>query len=112
MALRAPPQNLVNDFRQVYEWMIGLSGLLFEFDPSIQFTSWWRSEAENRAVGGDPQSQHLFGFAFDLVTERTRDLQNALNQVGLISVAESDHLHVQLLPAGALERAGVFGVSV
>lgn len=112
MSLSAPPQNLVNDFREVYEWMIGLSGLIFEFDPRVQFTSWWRSEAQNRSVGGDPHSQHLFGFAFDLITERTRDLQNALNQIGLVSVAESDHLHVQLLPAGALERAGLFAPTI
>lgn len=112
MSLQGPPQDLVNQFPEVFGYLISLSQAISEFDPSTQFTSWWRSDSLNRSVGGDPHSQHLFGFAFDLVGNRSREVQDALNRIGLVAVAESDHLHVQLFPAGTLESAGFFGRTI
>jgi len=112
MSLQGPPQNIVNQFPEVFRYLVALSGAIADFDPSTQFTSWWRSDAVNRAVGGDPHSQHLFGFAFDLVSDRSREIQDAINGIGLVAVAESDHLHIQLFPPGTLQRAGLFGRTI
>jgi hypothetical protein len=92
--------------------MIRLSAEIFRFDPTTQFTSWWRSDVENTAVGGHPHSQHLFGFAFDLVANSSQEIADAVNGIGLIAVPEFDHLHIQLLPHGELERQGFFADTI
>lgn len=65
---------------------------------SIQPTSWFRTRAENAAVGGVPTSLHLLGLAVDFVGD-----QAALNRVrgiwraiGLTALDEGDHLHIEL----------------
>jgi len=62
-------------------------------------TSWFRTPEENFRVGGEPESQHQLGFAFDAVGdwEGVRDRAKA---AGLFPVIESDHIHVQVMPAG------------
>ena len=79
---------------------------------SLLLTSWFRSPQRNRAVGGSPESQHLFGLAVDLVgpTETLKMVQTAANRVGLIAVDEiatKGHLHIQLFPKGFLRSRGV-----
>lgn len=72
-------------------------------------TSWWRSPQHNRAVGGHPESQHIFALAIDVAGTRDqrRDIVTAARRVGLTAVDEGSHVHVQAFPAGALRRAGV-----
>lgn len=47
-------------------------------------------------------SQHLLGFALDLVTPRPAALVRGLNAAGLFAVDEGDHVHVQAFRAGQL----------
>ncbi len=72
----------------------GLSG------PDVFLSSWWRSPIGNQRVGGNPNSQHLLGLAFDLVVPNPQLVVTALNRQGVIALNEGDHVHVQLLAAG------------
>ena len=75
---------------------------------SVTFTSWWRDPASNAAVGGDAASQHLIGWAVDVVpAERIDQLAASMRSAGLVAVEYSSHVHVQLLPAGLLARSGL-----
>lgn len=63
-------------------------------------TSWWRSVAHNREVGGVASSQHLVGAAVDLVAAPSVLAAIADRLSGrLVVVRESDHLHVQAFSA-------------
>ncbi len=83
--------------------------LLLRIVPGLTATSWFRTAATNRRVGGDPESQHLFAIAVDLdgSDDALRRAQAEAPRVGLIPVREPSHLHVQLFPRGALARVGV-----
>ncbi len=77
--------------------------------PGLGLTSWFRTPSVNREAGGDPESQHLFGLAWDLDTrtlDKARVIQ-AARDAGLVAVDERTHIHIQAFPAGALARAGV-----
>lgn len=63
-------------------------------------SSWWRSPAENRQVGGDPYSQHLLGLGVDLVVEDAQLAVTSLTQFGLVALNEGSHVHVQRFAAG------------
>lgn len=72
-------------------WLCG------EHDASV--TSWLRTPARNKQVGGHPQSQHLIGTAIDLVCDQEDDkqpLMEAARKLGLIAFDEGDHIHIQL----------------
>jgi len=69
----------------------------------FQVTSWWRSPSRNLEVGGDPDSQHLIGTAFDC----TLAAAAALRGVGFQVVEYHSHAHAQVWPAGAARRAGL-----
>lgn len=85
-------------YRQFFELVrAGSAGI-----PVSTVTSWWRSPARNVSVGGAVYSQHLLGFALDLVTPRPAALVRSLNAVGLVAIDEKDHVHVQAYPAGAI----------
>lgn len=80
-------------------------------DPAgeLQATSWFRTPQKNRDVGGDEQSQHLFALALD-ATGSENAIRRAIvlgRRQGLIAVKGAGHVHLQLFPRGALERAGV-----
>jgi len=77
------------------------------FQPGQVLTSWWRDPDENADVGGSPDSQHLFGLALDVTGPGLAATQELARRNGLTAVAEVDHLHLQLFPAGVLARAGV-----
>ena len=83
--------------------------LFFAFPGRISLTSWFRTPAVNRIEGGSPESQHLFGLAWDITApqELYGELVVMARGLGLIAVEERDHVHLQLFPAGALARAGV-----
>lgn len=67
-------------------------------------TSYVRSPEKNRAVGGAPNSQHLYGLAADVVpaSGQRNQLTASLRAAGLIVIDEGNHLHIQRLPAGTL----------
>jgi len=77
--------------------------------PGIQVTSWFRTPEKNRIEGGRPESQHLFGLAWDVSApaEQLEHLVEHMRAAGLTAVRERRHVHVQAFPAGALARAGV-----
>jgi len=76
-------------------------------------TSWFRSPAENRRVGGDPDSQHLVGLALDIVPGKpaillaVAEASDKFEQVGFLVLPTRTHLHIQTFPAGVLREAGV-----
>lgn len=78
-------------------------------DPGLRLTSWFRTPEENHLVGGERESQHLFALAVDLGGPlfARNQFARVVRDFGLIAVEETDHLHVQLFPAGALARVGV-----
>jgi hypothetical protein len=65
-------------------------------------TSWWRSSGDNARVGGEPESQHLLGLAFDAVGPNPLTLAAALRAVGFVVVEEPSHIHAQAYRAGTL----------
>ncbi len=117
-----PPSNVVLFFERLLPgfwkiWIGAAESALKEIDADSGgdtiLTSWFRSPAENRAVGGDPDSQHLVGLALDVVPGK-KSLQLAINEAsgrfsefGFIPVPASTHLHIQTFPAGILRRVGV-----
>ncbi len=63
-------------------------------------TSWIRSEARNKAVGGVPLSAHRFGLGADLVYDRPvpeGEARELARRAGLRLIREADHDHVQPL---------------
>jgi len=70
---------------------------------SARVTSRRRTRAQNAAVGGAAYSQHLIALAADLVPvagSSYATIAAAARSAGLVPVIESDHVHVQLFPAG------------
>jgi len=77
----------------------------------VRASSWWRSPTKNQTVGGQQYSQHLLGFAIDLVYANAQARASGIarmKQLGLWTLDEGDHVHVQLFPAGTLENLGVY----
>lgn len=68
----------------------------------VEATSWWRSPAENARVGGDLFSQHLVGWALDVVGPGSQDFAKRARIAGLTVVTEPTHVHVQVFPKGIL----------
>ena len=82
---------------------------IFRVVSGLRVTSWWRDPITNLEVGGDPQSQHLFGLGMDIAGSQ-KALSSAIRVargVGLVPVDFGNYVHLQLFPAGALERIGV-----
>lgn len=72
---------------------------------NLTCTSWYRTPAENAAVGGHKFSQHQVGWAID-VTGPVTDQQwfgKRARLAGLHVVHEDDHTHIQLVGAGVLQ---------
>jgi len=82
---------------------------LFFTYSGLALTSWFRTPEVNRDEGGDPESQHLFGLAWDLAVppQIAAQVVDTARQLGLVAVDERTHVHIQAFPAGALARAGV-----
>jgi len=79
------------------EFTIAVLGLAARFRFSI--TSWGRSVAHNAAVGGHPDSMHLYFLAVDCELDDPLDepafVQTA-ERLGLQVIREPRHLHVQI----------------
>jgi len=112
VSFAAPPDWMLDEFLEVYRYLLVRIQVLIEIDPEIEFTSWYRTDSDNRTVGGNPDSQHLYGFAIDVVPRNLQLVEQVANALGLITVMEFDHLHIQILPAGTLRRLGFFSIAV
>ncbi len=77
-------------------------------------TSGRRTEAGNRAVGGVPNSRHLFGDAADFVPARGQSMAQLYAQArshfpGAHIINEGDHVHVDQRGYGRVPAYGVRG---
>jgi len=103
--MQAPPDELLRAWRPIYEQFLSRVRDGAASVPKVVASSWWRSRSRNATVGGALYSQHLLGFALDLVTPTPRALVVALVSQGLHAIDEGDHVHVQAFPPGALPRS-------
>lgn len=106
MPLRIPPPVLLRDpwLGVIVQFLRALSQALVH---GQVITSWYRTPQFNRSIGGDADSQHLFGLAMDIAGPQLVFSLGLARRNGLVAVMERDHLHVQAFPKGALKRAGV-----
>ena len=110
MAATTPPASLISSawlpFLLAFYWRA--VRLFFQFR-GLGLSSWFRTPERNRIEGGSPESQHLFGLAWDITASRSvfPAVIAAARGLGLVAVDKRDHIHVQLFPAGTLARAGV-----
>ena len=102
MTVQAPPEIFGRFFGREYDLIRHTAEDAFRADPFIRPTSWWRDVDRNRIVGGATYSQHLIGTAVDLVESPAA--REVWRRAGFIVVEERDHDHVQVYPAGFLER--------
>lgn len=109
MSVEVPPSEWINHWWPVYNHLIERVNVLATVDQALTVSSWYRNPAKNASVGGDPESQHLFGFAVDVATNKPEELRRVANSLGLVAVEEFDHVHLQLFPAGFLRSLGFFG---
>lgn len=61
-------------------------------------TSWFRTDSRNSAVGGQPNSTHLYGLGIDVILDDLSDLvdfRTAAARFDLSVLDERDHLHLQ-----------------
>jgi uncharacterized protein YcbK (DUF882 family) len=82
----------------------------FEFREAVYFlcvilecseTSGFRTQARNTKVGGKPKSKHRKALAVDVVPdrnspERRRAVCDAADRLGIGSLDEGDHVHLQV----------------
>jgi len=92
MGLRAPPRSPLTE---LFAWLVIA---VVRVSGPVTPTSWFRTPAENAAVGGVPNSLHLLGLAIDVVGDpgvlgRVASIWRA---IGLQAKVESDHLHLEL----------------
>lgn len=71
---------------------------------NLTATSWYRDQAANERADGREFSQHRMGWAVDVVGSGSHQFAKDARARGLVAVIEGDHVHVQLLRAGTLER--------
>lgn len=72
-------------------------------DTPFSVTSWWRTVARNKQVGGLANSLHLEGLAVDCVLLPGRSGEEFLRVakiLGLYGRVEKDHIHIQARPRG------------
>ena len=102
-----PPQDLVMRFLPAFQWAIPRWTFLWWSHPGTALTSWWRSPERNTAVGGAPQSQHLYGLAVDAVPRDFDAFMADARRIGLYAVDEGNHVHLQIFPSGYLASRGL-----
>ncbi len=96
--IQAPPLAIVELVRPQ---LIEFFGQLFDIpiDPGTLLTSWWRDVAVNRAVGGVPNSFHLWALAVDVVAPDPAHLVGHAREVGLEAIDFDTHVHIE--PTGS-----------
>lgn len=104
--LESPPPELVDRYLEFYRWLVPRLNVMARFFPEAVPTSWYRSEAQNLAVGGSPYSQHRLAWAADwaLPPGQNRHMVNLALELGMVGVDEGDHVHVQMYPAGVIPK--------
>jgi len=109
VAFREPPRDVLNRYRVVFLTFLPPAVDALQQFPGTIITSWFRSPEENAAVGGHPRSQHLVGWAFDVVAPQGQAgrLADALRRNQFEAVVESDHVHAQVFTAGVLEALNI-----
>jgi len=109
VAFRPPPHDVLHAYLPVFRAFLPPAIQALEQFPGTIITSWFRTPAENAAVGGHPRSQHLVGWAFDAVPPEGQfgRLADALQRQGFETVVESDHVHAQVFVAGVLEQLNI-----
>lgn len=70
-----------------------LRALVAIYLPTVTITSWLRSPAKNRAVGGVKRSAHLLGWGIDFVPV-TAALESAARRIFPFVLNEADHIHI------------------
>ena len=103
--MNVPPYWMLRQYWPVYSWMIERLIQLEQFHPDAQLTSWYRGERHNADVGGNPFSQHLLGFAFDLTAKNPPGLAATAQGLGFVAVQEPSHVHLQSFPAGTIPHS-------
>jgi hypothetical protein len=71
---------------------------------SASVTSWIRTAARNKQVGGVANSLHCVGLAVDVVTDHDADkapLIKAAKSLGLTAIDETTHIHIEYDHAAA-----------
>jgi len=106
--LAAPPRSLLES-----AWLPIIRIFVQRAVPLLRagtLTSWFRTPELNRRVGGNSDSQHLFAIAFDIVPAFPGLITDEARASGLTAVPTGSpvqFVHVQLFPAGMLERFGI-----
>jgi len=106
--IRPPPPEFVAAAPAFYRGLVAiLNPLIVAVDGSV--TSWYRDPFDNARVGGNRCSQHLIGAGVDVVVpdDRVDVFVEAVRRAGLTALDEGDHVHIQALPAGTLDRFGL-----
>lgn len=62
----------------------------------LRVTSWFRSPWHNENIGGMANSLHLIGWAIDVIPTNA-EVRKMLTWLPGKVVAESDHLHIQVI---------------
>ena len=104
--VEVPPPRVLRHTRRAVQWFIERIDPIYPWD--LELTSWYRSPAHNRSVGGHPDSQHLLGLAVDFAgTEAAlARFADQARAAGLTPVMGKSYVHVQAFPAGALRQHG------
>lgn len=79
------------------EFLFKILYLSCRFNFSV--TSWIRTPAHNKKVGGVPDSMHLLGLAVDVILDdwsETEQFMKMCKRIGLQAIKEGDHIHVQI----------------
>lgn len=94
MAVQAPP---VNSLTTVFARLV-IAVLVAARVRRVGISSWYRTPAQNAAVGGRPDSLHLQGLAIDLVgdDDELGQIEGIWRAIGFDAVDEGDHLHIEL----------------
>jgi len=92
--IRPPPREIVD---QVLPQLQDYFQRVFRIpvDPSTAVTSWYRDPAVNRAVGGVPNSFHLWGLALDIVAPDPAHFVGHAREVGLEAIDFGTHIHLE-----------------
>ena len=104
MSVRPPPPEFARAYPEFYRWLLPRLNFIAREFPNWQATSWYRSPSRNFIVGGAARSQHLLAWAVDFTGPRDEAafMLATARSVGLVAVDESDHIHLQMYPAGVI----------